>query len=192
MPNLFSDFPVAILACVLRIDIGIDAHEMSTLRPFAAAIATAVRAPARIRHSRTGCRYRRRRASSASVLPMPENMILSGGTPAVSTRFNSPPDTTSAPAPSRASVAITRLIGIGLDRVADERRHIGEGVGEDAIMPLERRGRIAIERGADGIRHRAETDRLGVKYAVAIGKVVHGGDLSRAERRAECVYSARG
>jgi hypothetical protein len=38
---------------------------------------------------------------------MPENMILFGGTPASSARFNSPPETTSAPAPSRASVAIT-------------------------------------------------------------------------------------
>ena len=46
-------------------------------------------------------------ASSSAVLPMPENMIFSGGTPAASARFNSPPETTSAPAPSRASVAIT-------------------------------------------------------------------------------------
>ena len=46
-------------------------------------------------------------ASSCAVLPTPENMILSGGMPAASARINSPPETTSAPAPSRASVAIT-------------------------------------------------------------------------------------
>ena len=46
-------------------------------------------------------------ASSRAVLPTPENMILSGATPAASARSNSPSETTSAPAPSRASVAIT-------------------------------------------------------------------------------------
>ena len=40
-------------------------------------------------------------------------------------------------------------------------------------MPLQRRGGIAIERRADGIRERAETYRLGVEDAVAIGKVMH-------------------
>ena len=45
--------------------------------------------------------------SSGSVLPIPENRIFSGGMPAASARFNSPPDTTSAPAPSFASVRST-------------------------------------------------------------------------------------
>ncbi len=45
--------------------------------------------------------------SSASVLPTPENRILEGGMPAASARFNSPPETTSAPAPSLASVRST-------------------------------------------------------------------------------------
>ena len=45
--------------------------------------------------------------SSGSVLPTPENRILLGGIPAASARFNSPPDTTSAPAPSFASVRST-------------------------------------------------------------------------------------
>jgi hypothetical protein len=45
--------------------------------------------------------------SSASVLPTPENTILFGGMPAASARFNSPPDTTSAPAPSFAKVRST-------------------------------------------------------------------------------------
>ena len=46
-------------------------------------------------------------ASSASLLPTPENMIFSRRDAGRSARRNSPPDTTSAPAPSRASVAIT-------------------------------------------------------------------------------------
>ena len=45
--------------------------------------------------------------SSASVLPTPENRIFCGGMPAASARFSSPPETTSAPAPSFASVRST-------------------------------------------------------------------------------------
>jgi hypothetical protein len=40
-------------------------------------------------------------------LPIPENRILFGGMPAASARFSSPPETTSAPAPSFASVRST-------------------------------------------------------------------------------------
>jgi hypothetical protein len=42
-----------------------------------------------------------------AVFPTPENMIRSGATPAASARLSSPPETTSAPEPSRAKVAIT-------------------------------------------------------------------------------------
>ena len=45
--------------------------------------------------------------SSASVLPTPENTILRAGMPAASARFSSPPETTSAPAPSLARVRST-------------------------------------------------------------------------------------
>ena len=45
--------------------------------------------------------------NSASVLPTPENSIFSGGMPAAIARFNSPPETTSAPAPSFARVRST-------------------------------------------------------------------------------------
>ena len=47
-----------------------------------------------------------------------------------------------------------RLVGIGLHRVADQRVDVGEGAGEHLVVPLERRGRIAIERRADGLRQR--------------------------------------
>ncbi len=80
------------------------------------------------------------------------------------------------------------LIGIGLDRVADQRRHVGKGVGEDAIMALQRRRRIAIERRTDRVGESGDIYRLGVKPAVAIGKMVHGG-FNLAEHRAGCAGS---
>jgi hypothetical protein len=45
--------------------------------------------------------------SSAAVLPTPENTIFEAGMPACSARRNSPPETTSAPAPSFARVRST-------------------------------------------------------------------------------------
>ena len=77
-----------------------------------------------------------------------------------------------------------RLVGIRLHGVADERRHVGEGLGEDAVVPLERRGRIAIERRADGLRRAREIDLLGVQHAVAIGEMVHGDSSVAASRAA--------
>jgi len=50
---------------------------------------------------------------------------------------------------------------------------IGEGAGEDLVVPPQRRGRIAVKRRADGLRERVEADRLGVEDAVAIGEMVH-------------------
>ena len=49
-------------------------------------------------------------AISSSVLPTPENTIFSGSMPAAKARCNSPKETISAPAPRRASVAITRYL----------------------------------------------------------------------------------
>ncbi len=71
------------------------------------------------------------------------------------------------------------LVGIRLHRVADERLHVGEGVREYLVMPFERRGRVAIERGADRLRKIDEVDRFGVQHAVAVGEMVHGS--SRAD-----------
>ena len=50
-----------------------------------------------------------------------------------------------------------RLVGIRLHGVADERAHVGEGAGEHLVVPLQRRGRIAIERRAD---RRGELDEI--------------------------------
>ena len=54
------------------------------------------------------CRRRRRRSAPA-------------GTPAASARRSSPSETTSTPAPSRASVRDHGQVGVGLHRVADQR-----------------------------------------------------------------------
>ena len=71
-----------------------------------------------------------------------------------------------------------RLVGVGLQRVADQRLLIGEGAAEHPVMTFQRRGRIAIERRADRIRQLNQIHRLGVQHAVAIVEVIHGG-LSR-------------
>jgi len=67
-----------------------------------------------------------------------------------------------------------RLIGIGLHRVADEDLLAGKGLREHAIVPLQRRRRIAIEGRADGRGESGQIDRLGVQHAVAIVEVIHG------------------
>src|SRR5450759_2078179 len=67
-----------------------------------------------------------------------------------------------------------RLVGVGLHGVAHHYLLAGEGLGEDAVVPLQRRGRIAIERRADRIRQLDKIHRLGVQHAVAIVEVVHG------------------
>ena len=93
--------------------------------------------------------------------------------PASSARFSSPPETTSAPAPSRASVVEHRLVGVRLHGVADERPDIGEGAGEHLVMARQRRGRIAIERGPHRGRETVERDAFGMQNAAAIVEVIH-------------------
>ena len=90
------------------IDIGIDAHRD---RARCVPVSTASRDSSSSSGSDSTLMQRMSAASaarsSASVLPTPENRIFCGGMPAASARFNSPPETTSAPAPSFASVRST-------------------------------------------------------------------------------------
>ena len=65
-------------------------------------------------------------------------------------------------------------IGIRLDRVADLRVKAFEGFAEDAVMPFERRRRIAIEGGADAAGEFGKVDVLGVEDPLPVGKVMHG------------------
>jgi hypothetical protein len=76
-----------------------------------------------------------------------------------------------------------RLVGIGFERETDERGSVGERFGKYAIVPLERRGRIAIEWCADFARERGQINVFGVEHAVAIGEVVHRRECIRAAGR---------
>src|SRR6516165_3766608 len=111
-------------------------------------------------------------ASSAAVLPMPENMILSGAMPAARALELAFRHHVGAGAETGERLD-HRLVGIRLHGVADQRLHVGKGVREHVVMPAERGGRVAIKWGRDRLREINEIDRLGVKDAVAIGKMVH-------------------
>jgi hypothetical protein len=65
------------------------------------------------------------------------------------------------------------LIGIGLHRITDERRHVGESAGKDLVVARQRRGRIAIERCSDRACERVQIHLLGVEDAIAVSEVVH-------------------
>jgi len=81
-----------------------------------------------------------------------------------------------------------RLIGVRLHGVTHQHLLAGKSLGEDAVVPFQRRGRIAIERRADRVRQLDKIDRLGVKHAVAIVEVVHG-RLSRSAAGRERMLS---
>ena len=91
-----------------RIDVGIDA-ERDRRASCPSAAATALSSSSSGTDSTLIWRtpWPSAKRSSAAVLPMPEKTMRSPGMPAASARRNSPSETTSAPAPSRANVAIT-------------------------------------------------------------------------------------
>ena len=70
-------------------------------------------------------------------------------------------------------------IGVGLDRIADERAgHGGERVGEHPVVALERRRGIAIEGGSHGGGEIGKIDLLGVEHvfvghAAPVGEMMH-------------------
>src|SRR5215831_1611569 len=145
MPNLFSAFPVAILACVLGSTSGLTRIEISAVRPLAVAIEerSASSDSDSTLMQRMPCSTAR--LSSRAILPTPENTMRCGGMPAARARKSSPSETTSAPAPSRQR-GDDRLVGIRLQCVTNKRIDIGEGSGEDIVVPLDRGAAIAIER----------------------------------------------
>ena len=99
-PNLFSALPVEILAWVSASTSGLIRTEARAVHPLAAAMRWMASSSARdstLKRAMPACSAI---AISASVLPTPENTILSAGIPARNARCSSPPDTMSAPAPS--------------------------------------------------------------------------------------------
>ena len=66
-----------------------------------------------------------------------------------------------------------RLIRVRLHGVADEGVVRPEGLGEDPVMPLQRRGGIAVERRADAPGKVRQVDVLGVQAAIAVLEVMH-------------------
>ena len=66
------------------------------------------------------------------------------------------------------------LIRIRLERVADQRRRVGESVAKHLEMPDQRRARIAIEGRADVPREPREIDPFGAHGAIYIVEVMHG------------------
>src|SRR5438445_1677537 len=110
--------------------------------------------------------------SSSRVLPTPEKMILPGGKPARSARKSSPPDTMSAPAPARERAEHAE-IPVGLDRVADDVRDLGEGV---VVAPVAlQQGRLRVDVGgrADVGGEEAQRHLLAAEVGVAVGEVSH-------------------
>ncbi len=69
-------------------------------------------------------------------------------------------------------------VGIGLDRIADERPLGAERAGKAAILSGEGRGRIDIEGRADRRRDASERDLLGVELAAAIGEELTHADTT--------------
>ena len=71
------------------------------------------------------------------------------------------------------------LVGIGFDRVADERVEAGEGLREDPVVPDQRRRRVAVERRADPIGKCGEVDVFCVEDAVPQSEMVHSDALEQ-------------
>jgi hypothetical protein len=99
--------PVAIFACVLASTSGLTRSDTWAVRPFSVAMRESSSSSGSDSTLTQKMPPSTAIASSRAVLPTPENMIFSGGMPAARARLSSPSETTSAPAPSRASVRST-------------------------------------------------------------------------------------
>ena len=165
MPNLFSALPVAILAWVFGSTSGLTRTETLATRPLPAAIERQqFELGFGLDVDAEDAFVDRERKLARGLADAGEHDLVrrdAGGARALELAFR---DDVGAGAELRQR-AHHRLVGIRLHGVADERRHVGEGVREHAVVPLERRGRIAIERRADRVRELGEIDRLGVQHA---------------------------
>ena len=168
MPNLVSAVPVVILAWVLASTSGLMRRVMGA-RLFSATRHLVQRRQFRLAFDielidagfqrrcaslRASCRRRKRRSCSA-------------GMPAASALASSPPDTTSAPAPSRRQGLQHRQIAIGLDRKGDQRAG-RQRAREHLVVPLQRGGGIAIERRADFFSQPVQPHVFRAQHAVLV------------------------
>ena len=112
--------------------------------------------------------------SSASVLPTPENRILRRRDAGRQRPLQLATGDHVGAGAELGQGAQHRLVGIGLHGVADQSLLAGKGLGEDPVVALKRRRRIAIERRAHGVRELEQIDRFGVQHAVAIVEVIYG------------------
>src|SRR5262249_15620496 len=103
----FSDLPVAILAWVLGSMSGLTRTEIRAVRPLPLAMDDSSSSSASDSTLTQRMPSSTASASSAAVLPMPENMILSGAMPAARARLRPPCDNPSAPPPRGAGVLNT-------------------------------------------------------------------------------------
>jgi hypothetical protein len=89
-------------------------------------------------------------------------------------------------------------IGVGLDRIADQRvLHASEGIGEDAVMTLERRCRITIEGRSYRGGEIDKIDLLGVEHicvghAAPVGEMVHRRKAGLFEQAVDPKAAGRG
>ena len=119
---MFSALPVAILAWVLASMSGLTRSAMSARRPLPVAIAASSASSGSDSTLTHRMPASTAAASSASVLPTPENMILSGAMPAASARcqFAARHHVGAGAEPRQGPDH--GLVGIGLHRIADKRR----------------------------------------------------------------------
>src|SRR5881628_3857566 len=124
---------------------------------------------------------------SSRLFPTPANTILDGGMPAFSARYNSPPETISAPLPSRAirrRMARLELAFTAYATMCD----VLKGPIEDLVMPHQRGIAIDIARRPDLFGDPADRQVLARELPVPVFKVMHPAKPLPAAR----ALSARG
>ena len=167
MPNLFSERPVEILRCVLASTSGLIRTETGACRPFA----TATSESAASSGSDSTLKQRMPRSRPGLGDSGKDDPLARDAGRERTAQFAAGDDV-------HAGAALRErrkngLVRIRLHGIADEGIRVGEGGGENVVVPFEGGGGIAIERRPDLVGQRAEVDFLGMENAVAIREVVH-------------------
>ena len=156
---MFSALPVEILACVLASTSGLMRKAMRAVRPRPAA--TSLRASS----SGSDSTLKPRMPSRQRVGHLLAGLADAGKDDAVGRHAGGPRAAqlafrhhvhAGAEARQRGD---HRLVGVGLDGVADQRVEPGEGLLQHAVVPLQRGGAVAVEGRADRARRCARGSR---------------------------------